>query len=271
MGQHLSLQFVGEKNMRFIDPETGEFNFTLELPEASKDAYDRLHISSEGFAYQMVHKGRERILIGGKVVDQQWNSSFESNTPTGFFRPFSTHCGFQDDFPEKLILFGPTGDQMVIQNCMAAIAQNDKLYAIEKHPDQEEKCLLTIRTLKIDDEVVSDVEKSISLNVRKASFGSICQNGQLVLFSGAFSDSSPIFVDLNGQEVMYSQHKSPSYAKHVINTDTGELWTWDELSKDIWKVSSANITLMGSMESGRGTTLLHVDKADRLYFVDIPF
>lgn len=76
---------------------------------------------------------------------------------------------------------------------------------------------------------------------------------------------------MHTHEVTYSQHQFPSYAGCVVNTDSGELWTWDETSKEIWKVSSTSITLMGSLESGRGTTLLHVDTADRLYFVDIPF
>lgn len=270
VGEYLSLHFVGEKKLHFIHPETGEFDSILELPEASKDTYDCLHISPKGFAYQMVDKDQGRILIGGKIIDKQWNSSFESKTPSGFFRPFSTHCGFQQDFEDKLVLFGPTGDQITIQDCMAAEAQDDKLYSIEKDPLHKDKCLLTIRTLKIDNEVVSGVEKSISLNVKEASFGKICQNGQLILFSGNFSDTSPIFVDFNSQ-VTYSHHKFPCYAKHIVNTHSGELWTWDELSKKIWKVSSTNITLMGSMKSGRGTTLLHINKTDHLFFVDIPF
>lgn len=267
VGEYLSLQFVGDKKLHFIHPETGEIDSTLELPEAPKGIFDRLHISPKGFAYQMVHKDRGRILIGGKIIDKKWNSSFESETPSGFFHPFSTHCGFQQDFEDRLVLFGPTGDQVTIEGCMAAEAQDDKLYSIERDPLHKDQCLLTIRTLKTDNEVVSGVEKSILLNVKEASFGNVCLNGQLVLFS----DNSPIFVDLNSQTVTYSQHTFPSYAEHVVNTDSGELWTWDELSKTIWKVSSANITLMGSMESGRGTTLVHADNADRLYFVNIPY
>lgn len=271
VGELLSLQFAGEKTLLFIHPETGEFDSSLELPEASTDRYNCLHISPKGFGYQMVHKDRDRILIGGRIIDKRWNSSFEAKTPGGLFRPFSTHCGFQQDFEDRLVLFGPTGDQITIEDCMTAEAQDDKLYSIEKDPVDKDKCLLKVRTLKGDSEVVSGVEKSIPLNLKNASFGKICQNGQLVLFSGRFSDTSPIFVDLHRQEVTYSQHKFPSYAKHVINPDLGELWTWDQISHKIWKISSTSITLMGSMESGRGTTLLHADKADRLYFVDIPF
>ena len=270
VGELLSLQFVGEKKLHFIHAETGEYDSTLDLPEASTDEYDRLHVSPKGFAYQMISRDQDRILIGGRIIDKRWNSSFEAKTPIGMFRPFSTHCGFQQDFEDRLVLFGPTGDQVTIEGCMTAKAQDDKLYSIEKDPVDKDKCLLKVRTLKGDSEVVSGIEKSISLNVKEVSFGKICQSGQVILFAGRFSDTSPVFVNLNSQEVTYSPHKFPSDAGHVVNADSGELWTWDQISHKIWKVSSANITLMGSMESSRDTTLLHADKADRLYFVDIP-
>jgi hypothetical protein len=265
VGEWLSLHFVGEKMLHFILPETGEFDFSLELPEASKNRFDCLHISPMGFGYQMVRKEGDRILIGGRIIDKRWNSSFEVETSGGIFRPFSTHCGFHDFPKNKMVLFGPTGDQVTIEGCIAAQAQDDKLYSIEKDPDDRDKCLFNVRTLKDNSEVVSDIEKSIPLNVREASFGKICQNGQVILFS----DYSPVFVTLSSQEVTYSPHKFSSFAKHVVNADSGELWTWDEVSKQLWKVSSANIACMGAMESGRGTTLLHADKD--LYFVDIPY
>jgi hypothetical protein len=272
VGELLSLHFAGEKKLHFIHPETGEFDSTLELPEASINERDCLHVSPKGFAYQMLYKSQGRILIGGRIIDKRWNPSFEVATPDGMFCPFSTHCGFQQNSKASLVLFGPTGDQATIEGCIAAKAQDDKLYSIEKDPVNKDKCLLKVRMLKDDSEVISGIEKSISLNVRQASFGKICQNGWVILFVDSFFDDiSSIFVNLNSQEITYSSHKFSSDAEHVINADSGELWTWDQISHKIWKVSSANITLMGSMKSGRGTTLLHVDKADRLYFVDIPF
>ncbi len=150
---------------------------------------------------------------------------------------------------------------------MAAKAQDDKLYSIEKDPNDKDRSLLRVRTLKDDNEVISNVEKSISLNVKEASFGKICQNGQVILFAGWFSNPSPVFVNLNSQEVTYSTHKVPMYATRVINTDSGELWTWDTVSKKIWKVTEDSITLMGTMGGGQDTTFLHVDKDDRLYFM----
>lgn len=267
VGEYLSLQLAGEKKIHFIHPETGEFNLTFELPGAFTGIDGSPHISPEGFVYQVVNRDQDRILIGGRIVDKKFDPFFETKSPRGLLSPFSTHCGFHDDFKEKLVLFGPTGDRVRIKNCLVAKAHHNQLCSIEKDPVQRDKCLLTIRTLKMDKEVVSSVEKSISINARKATFGDFCQNGQLILFAY----NSPIFVDLSSQQVTYSQHKFPSFAEHFINADSGELWTWDQISKKIWKVSSTNIQLMGSLESGRGTTFLHVDKGDRLYFVDIPF
>lgn len=268
VGERTTLQFVGEKTLHFIHPETGDFDSTLELPEAFTNMCDRLHIGPQGFGYQMVYKDRGRILIGGRMIDKRWHSSFEVKTPSGIFHSFSTHCGFQQ-IENRLVLFGPTGDQITIEGCIVAEAQDDKLYSIEKDPVNKDKCLLRVRTLKSDNEVVSGVEKSIPLNLEDASFGKVCQNGQLILFSQRASDTLPIFVDLHKQEVTYSEHKFPCYGSHVVNADAGELWTWDPVSYKIWKVSSTNVTLMGSMESSPGTTFLHVDKANRLYFVDI--
>lgn len=264
VGNYLALQFVGEQELYFIHPETGEIDSTLVLPEVSESKYNCLHISSKGFGYQMVYRDQDRVLIGGTIRDKQWHRSFEVKTPWGLFHPLSTHCGIQQDVEDTLILFGPTGDQVTL-NCMATEARGDKLYSIEKDPADKNKCLLTIRTLKTDKEVVSGVEQSIVLNVKKATFGNFCQNGQLVLLSENFSNASPIFVDLNNQEVTYSQHAFPSAITDTLITDSGELWTWDEISRKIWKVSRAHITLMGSLESGRGTTLLHADH--RLFFI----
>ncbi len=271
VGELISLHFKGEKTLHFIHPETGAFDSTLELPEASTNSYDCLHISPKGFVYQVVYKDQDQILKGGRIIDKRWISSFEVKTPAGSLHPLSTHCGYQYDFKDRLDLFGPTGDNITIDGCMAAEAQGDKLYSIEKDPANIDRCLFKVRTLKFDHEVVSDVEKCIPLNLKKASFGNICHNRQVILFNDMESIKSPVFITLDSQEVTYSPHKFLYYEKYIINNDSGELWTWDQLTQKIWKVSSATITLMGSLESGRGTTLLHVDQADRLYFVDIPF
>jgi hypothetical protein len=111
----------------------------------------------------------------------------------------------------------------------------------------------------------------ISLSVKNASIGKLCQNGKLILFSTTYSDETPIFVDLNNQEVIYSPYKYNTFAQKIINEKSGDVWIWDPISKETWKFSSHSKTLMGYLESGHGTALAHVDKNDSLYLVDQPF
>jgi hypothetical protein len=276
MGEYLALQFPRENKVHLIVPATGELNSVLELPEAAtpgENAYDgieSLHISPEGFAYRM----QGSTLIGGKLIADQWIPSFESPAPFRFFRPFSTHCGFKPlSFIDELFLFGPTGDQVTI-HCMNAKAQGDQFYSIEK---KDHRHILTIRTLKTCSAVVSDVEKTIELNIAaksKVSITDIFQDGQLVLLSRTSSNSSLIFVDLNSEKVSYGDHKFPSGAEPIV-TESGELWIWDPSSKKIWGTSSRDTRLIRSVESDLKpvnrklyTTLVHVDRNGCLYFIN---
>jgi hypothetical protein len=268
-GKYLSLQFYGEKFLHFFHPETGEYAFCLDLPPgASSQGGDWFHITPNDDGYQIVNTKQIWRLIGGKITNQNWVPGFVIKMPPGFFRPLSTHCGFLEVFENELVLCGPTGDRATIPNCIEVEAQNDLLYTIEKHPSQADKCLLTIRTLKCNHEVVSDVKESILLKVENASFGKICTNGRFILFSKTLAGISPIFVDLNTQIVTYSPHRFPANAARVMNADLGELWVWDPRSKEIGKISSAGKTVMGSFSASSATSLVHIDSANRLYFVE---
>lgn len=269
VGEHLTLHFIQEKMVHFIHAKTGECDFTLSLLKIS----DNLHISPEGFAYHKEYKSFEEKdstsgFIGAKILNNQWTPSFEREAPPGRFRPLSTHCGFENPVKNQLILFGPTGDQVIIPHYIQARAQENKLYAIEKDPVNKKKCLLTLRTLKTDQEVVSQVETAISLNVSEASFGNLCHNGLLVLF--AQNPDSSIFIDLHSQQVTYNDYTLSPSAKHIVNLENGDIWTWNETSKQVWKISADHIlTLMGTLDSGLGTILLHIDKKEQLYFAQI--
>lgn len=48
---------------------------------------------------------------------------------------------------------------------------------------------------------------------------------------------SPIFIDLNSQEVVYGK---PRCLSTYMITDSGKIWSWDQLSNAIWEVSSTN-------------------------------
>lgn len=268
IGRFISLRSADKETVHFFRLDTGEVECIVKLPFDFKDSFDSLHISTEGFVYQMINKGQDRFLIGGKIIDKEWNPTFELRTPMGIFHPLSGHCGFRL-FESQLVLFGPTGDSITLRNCMAAEAQGDKLYSVEKDIDNEGRCLLRIRTLKTGKEVVSGVEKTVSFYAKNASFGNFCKNGLLILFSGYYSKSSPIFIDLNSDEVTYSEYVFSSEIKPVVNNDTGEFWTWDPVSGKIHKVSSTAVTEMGTVEYDPSMIPVYSDKKGFLYFVDM--
>ncbi|MEM1003501.1 MAG: hypothetical protein AAGH46_12715, partial [Bacteroidota bacterium] len=265
-GQYITLQFDGHKNIDFINASSGEINTSILMPYEKRQKYDCFHLIHESFGYQIVNIKRRRKLIGGIISDSKLKPVFEVETPSGSFLPLSTHAGFL--FRNKLVLFSPTG-KSVSFDCLSAKAYGNKLYLIETGP--EGTCKLTIRTMTADDSVVTLPEKTVILKEKEISIDCLCDNRQIILFHKNLSNKSPIFVSLDNEKIVYVDHKMEVDAKQVVNTATGELWEWDETSKKIWKISSKETVLMGSLESGRGTILLHADESDHLYFVEIPF
>src|SRR5207237_25302 len=139
----------------------------------------------------------------------------------------------------------------------------DQLYQILKGSNEEES-ILTIRTLHTHN-ISSHIKKKITLGVRTVFFGELCQNGrQLILFSKNDSGMFPIFIDLNDDSVTYSTHTFSPTAKWVISS-SGELWTWDPQTKEIWSVSSTEATLRGTMNGNEEVSLVYVDSSGHLY------
>ncbi|PIS01589.1 MAG: hypothetical protein COT84_01580 [Chlamydiae bacterium CG10_big_fil_rev_8_21_14_0_10_35_9] len=267
VGESITLQFMGEKRVHCIDSNTGEITDTILLPYENQNDDDRLYLTPDGIGYQMVFLEDDIKLIGGKISDSCLNPDFEVAAPHGFLLPLSTHVGFKDPFEDELIIFNSKGKHVTL-DCLSAYAVGTTLYLVEPNPSQENTCKLTVRTMTTDDQVISEVEKSIVLNTKSASIEKICDNGQLILINGY---KLPIFVGLENGEIVYSDHKIPSYGAYHVNALSGDIWSWDTVSQKIWKVSSQEKVFMGSLESGRGTSLLHVDQDNHLFFVDIPY
>lgn len=262
-GNHLFLQFHGEKNVQFINAKTGQIDTVFQLPEVPKQP-KQLHIDSSEFVYLLAEKDDRNVLIGGRVTEGQWNQSFAVAYPRGRFQPLSTHCGAFNQIERELIIFGPTGAFFTIKNCLAAQAREDKLYVIEVDPNNPNKSLLKVRTLLLDQNVVSPVEKVISLEAEKVSFGELCKNGQWVLFHEQLLRKTLIFVAMNSGEVIYS-YQPPIDSQQFIQIETGEVWSWDQASTEIVKVSATHVAVMGRMTGGFSTRILHVDREDQLY------
>ena len=275
------LQFEKDNKVFFIQSDMGEVISTMTTPLFHNERYDALHITPNSlFGYQMVSNESQRILVGGKIINSNWIPSFEVKTPTGFFIPLSTHVGFhhhyigpQGNFERTLTIFGPSGDKITIKDCLSVenTFSGNKLYLIEKNPHEKNSYFLTVRTMTDDENVVSQVEKCITFNTNASgtpSLEKLCDNGEWILFNGYSSERSPIFININTEEVVYSPHKI-GFGETVVNTASGEIWSWDPDSKEIWKTSSKESILMGSLISGSATTtLLHVGENDYLYYLD---
>jgi len=270
VGEEIALRFTGQQKVYLLDASSGELKKSIELPYPKRDSSEYLYINPNGFAYQVAQLKRNRKLIGGKLFQTKFIPSFEVETPSGLFLRLSTHVGFLKTFQKKLVLFKPTGKFVVI-DCLSARAYGNKLYTIESNSSVTNTCQLTIRTMIADHRVVSDPEKRIILKTMEASINCLADNEEMILFSENSSSRSPIFLNLLSEEIVYCKHKAQCYATYVTNDVTGELWTWDQISKKIWKITSKETVLAGTLESGRGTTLLHADSSGHLYFTDIPY
>lgn len=270
VGDRIALLFAGEKTLQMICPETGELDYTVELTEPaarlSWGGFDTFsfHINETGCTFQCVTKDSTPVLIGGKIENQQWHLVFECEDSPGTPQLLSSHFGFQME--SHLSLYGPKGHKLTIENCYAAEACGDKLYTIQKDPNDQNKRRLVIRVLKEGSQVVSEIKKIISLEGEHLNFVKILDHKKVVLFRGGF-DSTPIFIDLENDHVVYSGMDSEiEFSASYIITDTGKIWTWDTATSEIRKISYRGVKKMGRIERSRESTLIHVDKDWSVYF-----
>ena len=240
-----------ENSLQLVDCKRGEVGARFDISDG-----ELLHMAAAGNTYQQT----QNRVKGGKLVNGHWKQTFEVEQPQGAFHNLETHCGFLKN--DSLVLIGPTGQQKTIEGCSAAYAKGNQLFTIEPPPSDKDQCLLNLRTLTSDHEVVSSVEKCIVLTTPWATFGKLCQKGQLVLFFRSF----PIFVDLTNSQVIYSDHCS--YTSMTIS-DSGAVWTNGiNGSSEIWRVSPNGKIFMGMSGVNSKSALLHVDEEDQLYYVN---
>lgn len=256
VGNHITVQWRGNEKVHFIDIKTGSIAKSITMPYLLKDIYTSLHIHPVGFAYQAI----QDKLIGGKIIDERWEPTFECKIPEGFFFPLSTHAGFQAFDVDKFFVVNPMGAQVEL-NGFSATAKDDKLYLIEPNPIDKRGCLLTIRTLCNDETVVSEIEKSIPITVKKAKIGGCCENKIIILID---ADDRPIFIDLEKNEVVYSQRRVSDRATY---SPLGEIWSLelDMYTKNLWKITSTEERCFGPLDTTPDIQLLYADISGRLY------
>lgn len=217
-----------------------------------------------------------------EIPKLSWKTTFFFNAPGLQFIPLSTHFGFESlMFEQKIVIFGPSGDQVTLENCVDVLVNDNKLFSLELPINEEEakegsqrkskksdKIYLVIRSLLEDHQVISQQERKILIHtnnqISSYSLKEICKNNQIILF-GSGNDKYPIFVDLNTEQIIYSDHKFESFAKYFINSDTAELWTWDEVHKQVYKVSSQGTQALGQLNSFVNS-FLYAKQSEYIYY-----
>jgi hypothetical protein len=260
-GEHLVLQLKKSNEFCFIDAKTGEITARVSLPGQFRP-WEDLHLSPDGFCYLRVGDSSDKKLVGGKIVDGSWQPTFERKIQMGALRPLSTHAGMYEQIEEQLTLFAPTGASTVFNNCLSFYAKGDKLYLVQRGPNKE--CILSVRTLTNDDRVVSQEAQTVQVASFEPYIKEVCENGLCILFG---RDGNPIFVNPLTSEVVKSPHKIESYAQSIVNKETGDLWSWDTLSSELFKINGNQITPMGTIKAGETTKFIHLTSDGRLFIL----
>ena len=258
-GEYLVLQLQKSNEFCFIHAKTGEITARVSLPGQFRP-WEDLHLSPEGFCYIRVGDSSDKKLVGGKIVDGSWQPIFERKIQMGALRPLSTHASIYEQIEEQLTLFASTGASTVFHHCLSFYAKGDKLYLVQRGPNKE--CILSVRTLLNDDRVVSEEVQTVQVAAFEPYIKEVCENGLCVLLG---RDDHPIFVNLLTSQVVKSPHKIVVYAKCIMNEKTGDLWSWDCLSKKLFKINGDRIDLMGQIHGDETTKLIHIDSNERLF------
>jgi len=267
VGDRIAFQLTGEKLVHFVHSETGEHtSFFMPESYSRKEGGLSIHLASQGYTYQEVWEEDKEVFVGGKIENDKWTQSFKTAVGLGDLLPLSTHCGFYDVNLNQLVVFGPTGHHVKLDYCSNAYAKDSKLFTIttvKRDPLNTKLFLLTVQTLKLDEKVVSEVEKYIPLE-QCATIGKLCKNDQLVLFA---QNGSPIFVDVKTGKMTYSTFAASPHSSNFIDEETGAVWNANLLTQEVWKVTPEKTKLMGSASicSEHGQ-FLYVNKDGPTYF-----
>ena len=258
--QGLTLLYAGDANLHIFNPENGEEVASIRLPATLADEYDRIHITPSGFCYFMVKEDSKRMLYGGQISNGIWEPAFKIKTPKGGFEPQEELLSFNNF--DKKILINKEGILREFSHCTGLLCKNGNLFTVEEVQDSA-GC--TLARTNID-----GTRKELKLSSH-LSLEAVCDEGSVICLDKTGSAIKPCFINLETGQVTRAEKSTPSYGQKFVDSKKGAVWTWDELSKKLWKHTKEGSQDMGTLESGRGTSFLHVDETSKLYFVDIPY
>ena len=257
--QGLILLYADDANLHIFNPENGEKVTSIRLPAASVDKYDRIHLTPSGFCYFMVMENEKRMLYGGQISNGTWEQAFKIKTPGGGFEPKEELLCFEG-FDEHIII-NKDGTMLEFPRCTSLLCKEGNLFTVE---EEKGSAGCTLARMGID-----GTRKELKLPSHLI-LEAVCDDGSLICFENG-SAIKPYFINLETGQVTRPEKSASSYGKKFIDPKKGAVWTWNDLSKKLWKHTKEGSQDMGTLESGRGTSFLHVDETSKLYFNDIPF
>lgn len=257
----LVIWYQDKSELWMIDVKSGECHVAK-----FEDSYRDLYMTSKVIYRASLYRGLYGTKVEvGKFEKGLYESSCDCEVGFNDFVPFSTHWGAQRriNYGFACDIINPSGKFQSI-HYKNAQAYGDKLFTINSSPNQCQGGLLLRRTLKLDEEVLGPVEKSIDLPEGNFKIEGLCDNGQLILLS----ERAVLFVDQEKESVEVVSCEGAVNECFVIDTLKAEVWWRDQSTSHLWKVNSKEAHLMGSLKSTSDVSLVHVDSAGKLYYMD---
>lgn len=279
----ISIYIMGNPIVYFVDTQTGSIHTMANIsgPPLTSEEYDLLHFSDDlEFYYTVTDVGRDRIVTVGckqhKEMDEESILCYDFKTTElnfgGHIVALGTHIGIIDEIAdESVIITNPTLKNFTIKNCIGIAYHRGKIYTIELDGNQDNTYFLVVRTADVGEAIVSTVEKQIEIkSTERLHFISMTADSSKWFLR---TYTSFVVVEMDTERVLYGTTKIHNCAEIMVDKKAGTLWTWDQVSKEVKKFSGDFLSpaIVGTLNSGRGTSLLHVDEEEHLYFVDIPY
>lgn len=262
----LALAYENDPTLYIYNPKNGKKLYEIALPSCPQDRFNKIHITSSGFCYYMAEKKGQRMLYGGQISHGKWETAFVLKTPSGKFSPVGNHICFKQDFKNFQIIISQDGSVQELSDCNGLLYKNGKLFTI-KSLEKEKKYTIAMQAMEESGVFKLKGSRSEFQVDTEFEIKHVCDDDTVVIFKG----EKPCFIDIANKKLIEVKHKVASFGQTFVDAKKTAVWTWDELSKDLWKHTKNGSENIGKLNSGRGTSFLHVDEEDRLYFVDIPF
>lgn len=242
-GHHIAYLRDQEDTVQYISISTGKIEDKFRLPHPYHSYKDKFYVDPSENAF-FISENQPDTLYRRTVQNPVWNAFKFNKKLSSRFKPLSTHAGLWEGV-QTLHVIGPTGAPVKFENCIDAYANGNRLFLTQKDPSNRKQCILSIRNLQKEGEVVSEPNLELPIQADHLLFGKLCENGELVLLDGFHGyKKTPLFVNLSTKTVVRGEEHliHPRY-NYFIDEKRGEVWIHGQ--KKLRKISSTSNQVMG--------------------------